>query len=248
MTAENGIKLRERQPFRDFLLTVRNIHCFLPNGNFRRFMRFPQFIFSRGNMKKILPAAALFLLVLPFLSFAEDSEGHDDEPPVIGTYDYKANGGGDQFLKIAIMPNFPLNFGKQMQIGGAAEIGYYRFLNSWLALGGELMAGYNPTLGSNVFTFVPITFGAVFQPVAWRFEFPMTITTGFAFETAQNKKYFPGFALKAEAAAFYRFSDGWSIGLGSDFLYLPEWHTTTKNAKSDYGLFLTAFVAVRYHF
>ena len=176
-------------------------------------------------MKKILPAAALFLLVLPFLSFAEDSEGHDDEPPAIGTYDYKANGGGDQFLKIAIMPNFPLNFGKQMQIGGAAEIGYYRFLNSWFALGGELMAGYNPTLGSNVFTFVPITFGAVFQPVAW-----------------------PGFALKAEAAAFYRFSDGWSIGLGSDFLYLPEWHTTTKNAKSDYGLFLTAFVAVRYHF
>ena len=48
-------------------------------------------------MKKILPAAALFLLVLPFLSFAEDSEGHDDEPPVIGTYDYKANGGGPIF-------------------------------------------------------------------------------------------------------------------------------------------------------
>ena len=86
------------------------------------------------------------------------------------------------------------------------------------------------------------------QPSVWRFEFPFTFTAGFAFETCQNKKYFPGFALKAETAAFYRFSEGWSFGLGSDFLYLPEWHTTTENAKSDYGLFLTAFLAVRYHF
>ena len=199
-------------------------------------------------MKKKLSAAVLFILVfMPFLSFTQKSEDND-EPNGIAEYEYKANGAGDQFLKIAIMPNFPLNFGEQLYIGGAAQLGYYRFLNNWLAVGGELMAGYNPTLGSNVFTFVPVTFGAMLQPSVWRFEFPFTFTAGFAFETCQNKKYFPGFALKAETAAFYRFSEGWSFGLGSDFLYLPEWYTTTENAKSDYGLFLTAFLAVRYHF
>ena len=101
-------------------------------------------------MKKKLSAAALFILVfMPFLSFAQKSEDND-EPNGIAEYEYKANGAGDQFLKIAIMPNFPLNFGEQLYIGGAAQLGYYRFLNNWLAVGGELMAGYNPTLGSNV--------------------------------------------------------------------------------------------------
>ena len=43
-------------------------------------------------------------------------------------------------------------------------------------------------------------------------------------------------------------NEGWSFGLGSDFLYLPQWYTTDERASSDYGLFLTAFVAARYHF
>lgn len=172
----------------------------------------------------------------------------DDDENIVRKDDYSRNGKGDQFLKIGIMGNFPLNFGDQLTVGGSAQLGYYRFMNSWLALGGELMAGYNPTIGSNVFTFVPITFGVMFQPSAGRFEFPQTLSVGFAFETCANKKYFPGFSAKAETGAFFRITEGWSVGLNAEFLYLPEWYTTTKNADSDYGIFMEAGVSARYHF
>lgn len=161
---------------------------------------------------------------------------------------YAWNGSGDQFLKIGIMGNFPLNFGEQLTTGGSAQLGYYKFISSWLGLGGELMAGYNPTIGSNVFTFVPITFGVILQPAIARFEFPFTFSAGFAFETCSNKKYFPGFAAKADSGVFFRITEGWSIGLNAQFLYLPEWYTDTKNADSDYGIFLDTGISARYHF
>ena len=196
-------------------------------------------------MKRILLFAGFFLLLSVF-AVAQDTP--EDDMDEVQDFSYSMNGKGDQYIKIAIMPNFPLNFGDKLYVGGAAELGYYRFLNSWLALGGELSVGYNPTLGSNSLTFVPITFGVSFQPAVWKFEFPITLSTGFAFETCQNRKYFPGFVAKAEAGAFFRMTEGWSFGLGSDFLYLPQWYTTDERASSDYGLFLTAFVAARYHF
>lgn len=182
---------------------------------------------------------------------SEENKNNDEDENnvnIVRNDDYSRNGRGDQFLKIGVMGNFPLNFGDQLTIGGSAQLGYYRFLNGWLALGGELMAGYNPTIGSNVFTFVPITFGAMVQPCAGRFEFPVTLSVGFAFETCANKKYFPGFVAKAESGAFFRITEGWSVGLNAEFLYLPEWYTTTKNADSDYGIFMEAGVSARYHF
>lgn len=197
-------------------------------------------------MKRILPIFWMLLLLTAPMFAQEDSE--EDDSDIMPSYTYKMNGRGDQYIKIAIMPNFPLNFGGQLYVGGAAELGYYRYLTSWFAVGGELMAGYNPTLGSNILTFVPITAGVSFLPTIWRFEIPLTLSVGMAFETCQNKKYFPGFAAKAELGLYYRFSESWSFGLGSDFMYLPQWHTTTENADSDYGLFITAAVSARYHF
>lgn len=82
----------------------------------------------------------------------------------------------------------------------------------------------------------------------WKLEFPITLSAGVAFETCQNRKYFPGFVAKAEAGAFFRMNESWSFGLGSNFLYLPQWYTTDERAGSDYGLFLTAFLSARYHF
>ena len=103
----------------------------------------------------------------------EQNEDSDDENIVRKENDYKVNGRGDQFIKIGLMPNFPMNFGDKLYVGGAAQLGYYHFFTSWFAIGGELMAGYNPTLGSNVLTFVPVTTGVMFQPSFRRFEFPV---------------------------------------------------------------------------
>lgn len=201
-------------------------------------------------MKRIISIfGILFALSMPIFAQSEENDVQDDEENIVREEPaYTMNGRGDQFLKIGIMGNFPLNFGNSLYIGGAAQLGYYRFLNSWLGLGGELMAGYNPTLGSNVLTFVPITAGVLFQPYVKRFEFPTTLSVGIGFETCANKKYFPGFVAKAETGAFFRIAEGWSAGLTGQFLYLPEWYTTTTNAKSDYGLFMQAGIEARYHF
>ncbi len=192
--------------------------------------------------------ALCFFSVLVFSVNAQENSVPDEEPEVQETYKYEINGRGDQFIKIAIMPSFPLNFGDQMKIGGAAELCYYRFLNSWLALGGELMAGYNLTKGSNIFTYVPISFGVMFQPSVWKIEFPVTLSLGTAFETCQNKKYFPGLSFKADLGAFFRMSETWSFGLGGKFVMLPEWYTKTENAKPDQALYMQISASARYHF
>lgn len=209
-------------------------------------------------MKRIFFIVSLFLiLTVPLFAKAKDknppeSDENGDEKEEVQDFSYTINGKGDQFIKIALMPNFPLNFGGipdgQMYVGGAAQLGYFRFLNSWLALGGELMVGYNPTIGSNSFVYVPITFGVLFQPRVWKFEFPIIQSIGMAFETCANKKYFPGFVTKTEAGAYFRMNDSWSFGLGCEFLYLPEWNPSTKGADNDYGLFMTIVVGARYHF
>ena len=178
----------------------------------------------------------------------EQNEDSDDENIVRKENDYKVNGRGDQFIKIGLMPNFPMNFGDKLYVGGAAQLGYYHFFTSWFAIGGELMAGYNPTLGSNVLTFVPVTTGVMFQPSFRRFVFPVFLSAGFGFETCANKKYFPGFAAKAEAGVFFRIVESWSVGLSGQYLYLPQWYTDTKNADSDYGVFTQIAISGRYHF
>lgn len=201
-------------------------------------------------MKRILPLIAILFFAAGTIFAQEQNEEEETPQEPIPEVSYKLNDKGDQYLKISLMPDFPLNFDDQLYIGGAAILGYYKFLNPWLALGGELMAAYNPTKGSNIFTVVPITAGVSFQPSVWRFEFPITLSTGITFETCANKKQFPGWIIKAEAASFFRIKEGWSFGLGSTFMFLPQWADVneTKYDSYDYGLFITAFASVRYHF
>lgn len=197
---------------------------------------------------KVIFLLLLFASIMPLC--AQDEGGDDDDKDEVqdSVPSYHINARGDQFVKIALMPNFPLNFDGNLYVGGAAQLGYYYFLTGWLALGGELMVGYNPTIGSNSLVYMPLTFGVLFQPSVWKFEFPITASVGVAFETCANKKYFPGFASKLEADVFFRINDSWSVGLGCETVYLPQWYTTTDNASADYGMWITALVAARYHF
>lgn len=194
-------------------------------------------------MKKIFA-----LLCILFLSagmcfaddYVEEADDYDDG------YVYDSNGAGDQFLKIGLMPLFPLNFNGKLHIGGAAELGYYKFLNKYIALGGEASASFNVTIGKNALTMVPFTFGVLVQPSAGSFEFPISVGAGFGYTSCANEAYFPGLVVNAEAGAFYRFSEIWSFGLSGKFTWVPQWFIdSSKNAN---GLFAGAVVYARYHF
>ena len=200
-------------------------------------------------MKRFLILIALITCIsAPF--FAENDASDDD---ITQTFVYEMNGRGDQYIKIGIFANFPLNFGNpfsggQLYTGGAAELGYHRFISGSLALGMDLMVGYNPTIGSNSLTMVPVTFGITWQPSLGKFEFPLQLGAGFAFETCQNKKYFPSPALKAELGSFFRMNESWSFGLTGNLLYLPQWAEVNDKIEYDAGLFAQVSASVRYHF
>ena len=168
--------------------------------------------------------------------------------------EYRMNEPGDQFINIGLMVTFPLNFGGdfplyregQLSTGGAGTIGYHRFLTSWFAVGLDVSFGYNPTIGENMFTYVPFVFCFTVQPTIKKFEFPITMGIGASVESYLNRTYFPGLTLKPEAGIFYRVTPSWSFGIKGNFMYLPQWYEDSEN--NDHGNFSSVVIAARYHF
>ncbi len=207
-------------------------------------------------MKRFLASIFLTLLTVSIMSAqaislsdksAKKLAEEDEEGDFYEMAEYKSNGAGDQYIKIALMGMFPLNFGDQLKTGGAAEIGYHRFITEYIALGFDVQFGYNPTIGSNMFTYVPMVFTGTFQPYAGHFEFPITLGIGCALESYLNRNYFPGLIIKGEAGFFYRVAESWSFGVESEYTYMPQWYSDHPEW-NDYGLFISAGLIARYHF
>ncbi len=206
--------------------------------------------------KVILLACALACFTAPqnifaqsaTTSAAEEDEDYTDDGDYYEDEEVRLtpNGAGDQFIALKLMPLFPLNFDNQLYIGGALSIGYHRFLNRFFAVGADVMFGYNTTIGSNIFTIIPLTVGITFQPYVWRFEFPITLDIGVAVENYLQYNYFPGLVIKGEAGCFYRMNENWSFGLACSVMYLPQWYK--DHSKDDYYLGITATASARYHF
>lgn len=200
-------------------------------------------------MKKFI-AICCTVFLFSTAVFSQKQDEDDDRFAV----EYRMNEPGDQFINIGLMVTFPLNFGGdfplyregQLSTGGAGTIGYHRFLTSWFAVGLDVSFGYNPTIGENMFTYVPFVFCFTVQPTIKKFEFPITMGIGAAVESYLNRTYFPGLTLKPEAGIFYRVTPSWSFGIKGNFMYLPQWYEDSEN--NDHGNFSSVVIAARYHF
>lgn len=200
-------------------------------------------------MKKFI-AICCTVFLFSTAVFSQEQDEDDDRFAV----EYRMNEPGDQFINIGLMVTFPLNFGGdfplyregQLSTGGAGTIGYHRFLTSWFAVGLDVSFGYNPTIGENMFTYVPFVFCFTVQPIIKKFEFPITMGIGAAVESYLNRTYFPGLTLKPEAGIFYRVTPSWSFGIKGNFMYLPQWYEDSEN--NDHGNFSSVVIAARYHF
>lgn len=180
----------------------------------------------------------------------DDKTDEGDSPDVYDDqYDfvYLQNAPGDQFINVRLMPNFPLNFGKNLKVGGQATVGYGRFLTSWLALNVELGFGYNPTIGSNILTYIPMTVGVTFLPAIKKFEFPITFNIGMVATNYLANTFFPGLIIRAGAGCYYRISEGWSAGIEGFFTYMPQWYFK-DSSKNDYLNMASVSAGVKYHF
>lgn len=195
-------------------------------------------------MKRFISIVSAALLLTAAV-FAQDNDYDEDEIYDDG-YVYEQNGIGDQFLKIDFGAYIPLNFGKQLNVGLDASVGYYRFITQYVALGGEIMVGYNPTIGSKSLITWPMTFGVMVQPYFGKFEFPFILNVGMASTTCQSMTYFPSLAVKFTAGAYYRYSETWSFGISSTTNWIPQWFK--DSSYNDNGFFTNAGLSVRYHF
>ena len=213
---------------------------------------------------------ALFfaLFLISTFAFADDEEvdinddidqeqpkqDEDNEDEIISKTTFSLNEPGDQYIRVGLMVTWPLNFGgkfpfykdAKLQVGGSGMLGFHRFLTSWWALGADVFFGYNPTIGENIFTYIPFVLDTTIQPTFKRFEFPITIGVGAAMESYLNRTYFPGLILKGQAGVFFRATPSWSFGIEGDYMYMPQWYDNPKY--NDYGLFGSIMISARYHF
>ena len=200
-------------------------------------------------MKRFISIISAILL-LSAAVFADDY--YDDDEEYDDGYVYEQNGAGDQFIKIDLGANFPLNFGKQLYVGGLATIGYYRFLSQNIALGGDVLIGYNLSIGKKPLFSIPFTFGVMYQPYVGKFEFPLMLNIGFATMSCEDMVYFPAMAAKFTGGAYFRYSESWSFGLTSTTYWVPQFFWLDKNTRGkkdpDHGIFTSAGLSVRYHF
>lgn len=157
---------------------------------------------------------------------------------------YKMNQKGDQFIKIGLMVDIPLHPAtQQLKVGGSGTLGYMRFLNSNFAIGGDASFAYMTTLGKNIFTCIPLMIKAMYQFTFHKFEFPITVGIGGAFENYLDDSYF-GLIIKPEFGFFYRHSPDWSFGANIGWNMMPQW---TKDS-SYFGVIMDAGITARYHF
>ena len=169
---------------------------------------------------------------------SDDSYIEDEE------FIYKMNQKGDQFIKIGLMVNIPLKPpASQLKVGGSGTVGYMRLLNSNLAVGGDASFAYMTTVGENVFTCIPLMAKVMYQFTFHKFEFPITLGIGGAFQNYIGESYF-GLIIKPEVGAFFRYSPDWSFGRDLGLNMMPQW---TKDS-SYFGVILDPGITARYHF
>lgn len=217
-------------------------------------------------MKRFLTLFCALFLAISF-SFADDNmDGSDNnndntdeiqddnKKEVSSAPKFRYNEPGDQFIKIDLMATAPLNFGGsfplyhngKMSLGGAGSLGYGRFITSWFAVGLNVKFGYNPTIGENIFTYIPFMLDFTFQPTLGRFEFPITLAVGGAIENYLSKTYFPGLVLEPQLGVYYRVTPSWSFGIQTNLMYMPQWYSDPDD--NDYGIFASLGLSARYHF
>ncbi|MBQ0052663.1 MAG: hypothetical protein KBT11_11475 [Treponema sp.] len=205
-------------------------------------------------MKRFLALFCALFMISSFAFADDDMDKDESESSKNVTTTIQYNEPGDQYIKIGLMVSMPLNFGGSFPLfrdgnlstGGAGTLGYHRFVSNWVSWGFDVHFGYHPTIGENIFTYIPLVLTATVQPTYNRFEFPITLGVGAAMENYLNRTYFPGLIIKPQAGVFFRATPSWSFGLEGDFTYMPQWYSDSE--KNDYGLFGSFVLSARYHF
>ncbi len=200
-------------------------------------------------MKRQIITLVLAIAGLSFLN------AQTTETPVKpdSNYGYEPIRKGDQFIRMGLGIGLPLFNGSSdgietktnINLGGTGTIGYSRFINSKVALGGEIAFSFNSTLGGNLYFYLPITFKATYAFVFNRIHVPVSLSGGFAFQTYNTTNFF-GPIIKPEVGAYFQYSPDWSYGASVGWNVLPQFYKEGMYNRT--GNILDVVLSVRYHF
>lgn len=207
--------------------------------------------------KRFVLFAVLMIMLFPLAAQEDDYDDGDeyDEDNVVFTYASYLP--GDQFIRVELAACAPLNFpdfstlfdgDAKLNIGGKAALGYHYCMTDKMFLGIDLGFGFNVSIGGHVFNYVPVTLAFTYQPVLGKWEFPLMMGIGFAWESFSNKNYFPGLVIKPGAGVHYRINQSWSAGLDVSYFCLPQFNELYNNGSNAAAHFLSVGACARYIF
>lgn len=203
----------------------------------------------------------IFTFLLAALLFATpvfaQSESDDDSTGDV-TFVNLGTNAGDQMFRISLCATLPVNFpnfgalftdNRKLSAGGLGSLGYQYFITDKIALGFNAGFGFNVTIGSHSFNYIPVVGTVTYQFAYDKFEIPLSLGLGFAWETYIGYTYFPGLVVKPEVGLHYRFFDSWTIGGDIAYTFMPQFSKLyDENAKNWAGQFLNISVSARHYF
>ncbi|OJF77012.1 MAG: hypothetical protein BKP49_03910 [Treponema sp. CETP13] len=202
-------------------------------------------------MKRISLFLCTFFLICTSLFAAEANNSEtttqdNPEEKIESDYVYQMNQAGDQFIQLGINVNIPyapsLDY---LNVGGSGLLNYERYLTDSFSVGGTVAFGYDTTVGENVLYFVPIMGNVSYLFSVNKFEIPVTLNIGGAFENYIDRIYF-GLAVEPEVGFYYRYSSDWSFGGHAGVFILPQWYSDSSDNYT--GIIPNLGLSVRYHF
>ena len=189
----------------------------------------------------------------------DEGGGGDDQAPIEsrwqGTF-FDTFSKGDGVFNINIGAIFPALFSRgspsqfSPPVGGTLSLSGSYFLTSRLFLGGGVYGMFMPTIGKNMLYIVPM---GPHIGVVWtfkRFELPLSLMAGWAWQTYANELYFGPIA-RPQAALLFRAFSSWSFGAAVSWWFVPEIGTKTRGSQEPHdviGNFVDVTLMAQYHF
>jgi hypothetical protein len=203
-------------------------------------------------MKRIVCALLLLSLCLPFSLFAQDQSSGPYRHYEMGSQIFTFRAGvlvPTFFYRPNDEPPF-LAFGQEMhmKVGGYGSIRYQGFLTRTLALGGELGYIFAYDDGQDLYTSVPMQAKLTYIPLQGKFEIPLSLGLGFAYNSyaGENKPTYMSFLATAEAGFSWYFKEDWGITLSAGLQLIPELYFDSHPIDSTLAAFMPITLSISY--
>jgi hypothetical protein len=194
---------------------------------------------------------------------SEDGEEEDTRPPIDSRWQdsfFETFTKGDAVFNINLGVIFPVVFsaGDVSQydppVGGDGMLSGSFFLNSHVFTGFGVQGMFTPTIGEHMLYIIQMGPHIGYEWTAGRFEFPLSVMAGWAWEMYLEHLYF-GFFVKPQFSVLFRAFNDWSFGLTTAWWFVPQWGAKVTDdtgavarGGDAVGNFIELTLTAQYHF